>query len=299
MNKLYTLFYAVLIVVGLLSIDSLHAVDNGNASTIEYVPIAHVRPGQPNYSEKNVQEKLKKFSHSIQCNMSGKRRKITLPYDEGKSLLAPTQALPVVRVNNRSGDSVDYLGDGHHDFLALLRAGTKTVPVKVVDQWYGNETDEFYEWATAKNYIYPLNIQGSSVPLPDTFTKMTDEPQRWLISLLSRKYTKTTDSSGKHQYSSTSAAKRDTYPWRYPVIIKYEGKGVEKPFLEFIAGAALLKKGMSYTYDMGDNLTKDFVELARSTLTALKIQGELAGIKVVTQKTDHELINPDDKQYRN
>jgi hypothetical protein len=222
------------------------------ACRAEYIHYSEIHPAQLSFSGRDV---LSKIDEAIQEGHVWKDQATQtwqFKYFQGKSIFPPKKQLSVVKA------SCGYvLLDGHHKVLASLKLGAHWINVKVVQDLSDMDEDQFWLEAEVKNWADPYTVYGIRAIPPKRFEDMQDDPYRWLPFLLKGVVPENGDMS---KYKGAE----------YPVWIKM-GDGV--PFIEFKISKALFKDGIKYSYEMGDNLSVEFVEQCRAILLKANIPG--------------------------
>lgn len=232
--------------------------------TVKYALLEYVIPGQVEYSLLNVDRKVEKAikdgdvkKHKIKKGNRKKKKKGNkkapkfnwiLPYNNHTSLMDISDPLPVIATKEGL-----MLLDGHHSTMTSIRFKAKSIPVKVVEDFRHLEMKEFIKVAKQKDWVFLENKDGKVFSAPPTdFNKLTDNPNRLLISLIARKL-------NPDEFDLSESRGHE-----YPVWFKF---GREKPFIEFHMALALYKKGFEYRPKQHDFEDK---ELLREVLKLLK-----------------------------
>lgn len=243
---------------------------------VQYFPISRIHPGQNRYAQRNVDQKkqaaIKKGTAKLNPDGS-----YTLAYDNGKSILAQKDALPVVKVLLKKpalkNEELYILVDGHHDVLASLALGASTVPVKIIKDFGVKNPFMFWNDAEKNNYIFPYTLDGKYQIPPSDFKKLTDDPNRYFAAIAARKC----ELKGMKVDESTGA--------EYPLWIKI---GKDIPFIEFKISDVLNKHGLVYDYKrLDETLPEEFVEKARTIL----IKNPIQGLKLIPKRVKYTDIH--------
>lgn len=228
-----------------------------------YLAMQMITPGQLRISSKRVAEKF-----------ASSQKKGGLRFDNGKSALDISEALPVIKA------PFGYvLVDGHHEFMANRALEGTTVPVKLVDDLSASG-DTFWDVAFEKGYVYPFTVKREK-KIPVNFDQLEDDPNRFFAGvIIARKCAKEGQSAN------------DTIGAEFPVWIKI---GKDIPFIEFMIADALSKAGITYDYRMGDLPPQEFIEKARAALVdavnqAKKNGTPLKDLKIIPQRTKFDQI---------
>lgn len=261
-NLLFTLLFssASLITNGFSASEKVQVEQTVPKEETIYMDTNQIFPSQLRYSSENVQAKIKEIQHSKNAVWDEETKSWTLKYDEGKSVLASHDTVPVVK-----GPYGYFLCDGHHHLLAALHFGAATVPVKVIADLSDLDEKAFWEEMEKQGWAYPYNILGKRATPPRDFKLLQDDPNRYFAALIARKC-----APGEGLSTSRGAD--------YPVWIKV---GQDIPFIEFRISDALWQQGLRYEYAMGSTPPEDFVEEARAIL---KI-ADIPGLKIVPKRT--------------
>lgn len=191
------------------------------------VDIQKIFPSQLRYSEKNVEEKYQKAIRGRAVS------------DNNHSLFESPDAIPVISFKGKF-----FLVDGHHSILASKQGGFKLMPVKIIEDYSGSETD-FWSWMEENNYAYLRHADGTKGKAPDSFGDLVDDPLRYFVAVSARKFEKSLE--------FTQSVGAD-----YPLWVKvYKGT----PFMEFKMAEILYALGFKYAYT--DNLSEKIEEARR------------------------------------
>lgn len=273
----------------------LFAVPIGENQEPGYVPVDFIRPGQSRYAEPNVQAKMKKAVTELKT--AEKIDDTYLPLVHYNSSTIPLKsAVPVIIGPFK--DKPYVLVDGHHDVLAALRMDSTSIPIKVVEDMRSLTSEQFYEQAKKKGFVYYKPIDGSEpAEYPTSFDQLTDDPYRWFAAVISRKCETTKASMDK----SKSEAEKYSYAWAYPVLIKTEEKGVDTPFTEFMVANVLyekldekLKKEVE---TKTNNPSEELVERARAILVEYFGKPNTPSIRLVARKTKYTNLSCDHPKF--
>jgi hypothetical protein len=234
-----------------------------------FLSIDKIHPGQSRYSIKNTEEKVNKILKEGRAVLDETSGTWSYRYDDGKSAYSLENAVPVVL----GSDGTILLVDGHHDIMASLAVGAKSIPVKVIENWTDLPMDTFWAKAADEGYAYLYDLQGNKKLPPTSFKDLVDDPNRYFAAIAARKLTE----GGKMS---------DSIGAEYPLWIKI---GKDIPFIEFKISDLMIKKGLIYN----DNIEKDpaawdqFMEKVRTAL----IENPIDGLRVVTEKTHYRDID--------
>jgi hypothetical protein len=240
---------------------------------IGYVSIDAIHPGQLRYASKNVDQKVKEAIKREYAKKVEGQYGYVLKFDNGRSTLAETSPLPVI-----IGPYGFILVDGHHDLIAALQLGAKTIPVKVLEDL--SKSSDFWRDAEKKNYVYMYDLDGKRKKPPYSFTNkvgrltLKDDPNRYFAAIVARKC----DKRGQLVEESKGSD--------YPLWIKI---GKDIPFIEFRISDFMNKAGLQYSYTMGDTPSREFVNKVREALKKNPIQG----LKLIEQETFYKDIYKD------
>lgn len=217
-----------------------------------FVPIAVIQPGQLRFASLNVRDKVERAVKSGDA-LARPCCGYLLKHDEGRSALPREAALPVIL-----GPSGYVLVDGHHDVLASLELGARTVPVKVVADLSNLGDDAFWREADARGYVYPYQLGGAWQRPPRHFDQLTDDPLRYFAAVAARKC------SGPDQPAAESSGPDA------PLWIKV---GKDIPYIEFKIADALFNGGLRYDNALGSAPPPELVERARGLLAERPVRG--------------------------
>jgi hypothetical protein len=237
-----------------------------------YVPIETLLPGQLRFTQANVDTKAKKLSARKQA------------FDNGKSSIPDTEPIPVII----GPGGLRILKDSHHELLVAKKVGDTTAPITVVDDLSNLSREDFFNTAQEANHIYPVDLQGNSVAMPKegwfSWNMMVDDPNRYFAAISAVK-------CPDEKHEGFSEGKNNNYP----LWVKRLWEKVKLAFIEFKISTALNKAGIKYTYNMGDDLSKEplasLVEQARLALA--KKEYAVAGLDLIPTKMQIKEINQD------
>lgn len=211
-----------------------------------YVPLSQVFPGQVRYSNMNVLDKIDKAKAKGEAKCDDTQCKFK--FDKGQSILSLKKALPVVKAPFGL-----VLLDGHHDTLASIRLGAKTIPVFIKEDLSNLSEEEFWIQSSQKGWSYPYAIGGAwQVPVPEKgFGQLVNDPNRYFAAITARKCDLSTD------------APEESRGALYPLWIKV---GIDVPFIEFKISDMLNNNGFVYDEQKGQGDLDQSIEKARDVL---------------------------------
>ena len=250
-------------------------------TSLGYISISAIRPGQIRYSQQNTDSKI---AAALKKGWAKRLSDGTLEpqFNNNTSLVPLDQAVPVV-VGPKSVGLV--LVDGHHDTIASLQSGATTIPVKVVADLSTLSPSAFWQEAAKRNFIYPYDINAKRLKrLPAAWKwgkqgNLKNDPNRYFAAISARK-------CGKLDSPPQESTGAD-----YPLWVKV---GKDIPFIEFMISDVLSKAGLNYTSQMGDDFNqeplKSFTEQARQVL----LKNPIKGLRLVPNRTYFMEINNGD-----
>jgi hypothetical protein len=238
--------------------------------SFKYIPIEDITPGQLRYSALNVEEKKKAAIErkAVTGDATGGRH---YKYNDDKSALAAEEALPVVLAVFGP-----VLVDGHHETLASIALGAKTIPVYVKKDLSNLSKDAFWTQAQQEGLVYPYTLENTH-KIPTSFKELQNDPNRFFAALVARKCP-AEGSSANETFAAPKTPLAD-----YPVWIKV---GKDIPFIEFKISDVLNKNKHIYDENWGTKVPEEFVETARQTLVSQPVPG----LKVVPQRVKYDTI---------
>ncbi|MGM0440747.1 MAG: ParB/Srx family N-terminal domain-containing protein [Chlamydiota bacterium] len=252
-----------------------------------YIDISMIRPGQIRYARPNVNKKINKALKKLKvAKREGDGYRLLA--DNGRSSIPADKAVPVIISPFPTKPYV--LVDGHHDVLAAIEMGAKTVPVKVIADLSNLDKAEFYREAARKGYIYYKALGGCDVEsYPTSFEVLKADPYRWLVTILSRKCP---CREADMENDSESEASQGSYAWRYPVFIKSDEKGEDLPFVEFIVADIIYNKLESLdlcqeVQDLTTDPSETLVEKIRQVLNNYLLAYPQSRIRLVSSPIDY------------
>lgn len=226
------------------------------AATPMYVPLAKVFPGQVRYSNMNVLDKIQKAKAKGEAICD--QEQCSFKFDKGQSILPLKKALPVVVAPFGL-----VLLDGHHDTLASIRLGAKTIPVEIKEDLSNLTEEEFWVQSAQRGWSYPHAIGGAwQVPDPKKgFGQLVNDPNRYFAAITARKCDLSTDTPETSRGAT------------YPLWVKV---GIDVPFIEFKISDMLNNNGFVYDEEKGqadlDQMTEEAREiLAKNRVPQLKL----------------------------
>jgi hypothetical protein len=206
----------------------------------KYVPLHNIRPSQTRVSYVVVGQKIEKIRDNIH-------------FDHGRSGYGFRQALPAIKTPFGY-----FLTDGHHDAIAHIKLGAKSVAIRILDEWLGTSLDDYWKWAEKNGYAYLLDKNGNrSIPSSD-FLSLEDDPLRYFASIMARKFTE------PYKMSASSGQE-------YPLWVKI---GKSMPFKELKIADCLYRHGFQYT--SGQDL-----ETLKEQARAIMANDPVPGIKLL------------------
>ncbi len=231
----------------------------------EYIHYSQIHPAQLSFSSKDVQSKIDEAIQEGHAFWNTTTKSWEFKHYAGQSIFAEKKQLAVVKA------ACGYvLLDGHHKVLASIKLGAYWINVKIVQDLTVMDENQFWHEAETKNWADLYSVYGTRAIPPKRFEDMQDDPYRWLPFLLKGVVPENNDMS---KYKGVE----------YPVWIKI-GDGV--PFIEFKIAKALFKNGIKYSYEMGDNLSIEFVEQCRSIL----LNENIVGLFVVPNRVHYSQV---------
>lgn len=226
-----------------------------------YVELSEVFPAQVRYSNLNVLDKIAKFKADGDADC--KDTQCTFKYDNGKSLLAESDALPVVKA------PFGYvLLDGHHDTISSLRMGAKTIPIIVKKDLSHLNEQAFWEASAKEGMTYPYAIGGKWQIPGKSFDDLVNDPNRYFVAIAVRKCKSPTEAAAK------------TRGYEYPLWVKV---GTDKPFIEFEISDLLHNHGFTYDEENGKKDFDNYVEKARGIL----LKNEVPQLKLIKSRQNY------------
>ena len=189
-----------------LFIPAVHDLQKGDT---DYMPLTEIRPGQVQYSKKNIDIKIGDIQKDpnnitieiVDPNDPTKTKKvktiITLGYNNHTSAFDLKGAAPVMKIKDDQGNIKYILTDKHHDTLANREAAKQanvvhpTMPIKVVLDLTNMSYPEFLNYAK-NNYLIDLLIPvkngGYATDLPHSFADMQNNPVRYFVTMSAIKF---------------------------------------------------------------------------------------------------------------
>ena len=211
----------------------------------KYIRIENIRPGQLRFSKLNVQSKVSKTIKKFDLQLT--RKKQTLPFDSGKSILDIINPLPAIKTCFGF-----LLLDGHHDVLQSLEFQAETVPIRVIEDKTSLIEEDLYKYCEVHNHSYFFDFGGENkLSPPKNFSEMINDPNRYFSAISARKF------------PISSNRIEDSYGAKYPLWVK---KLRGTPFIEFKIADKLYKHKLIYQDIWESSIPDQFTEQAREVL---------------------------------
>ncbi|MDF2578103.1 MAG: hypothetical protein K0S74_1587 [Chlamydiales bacterium] len=244
--------------------------EENNINTLDkpyYIDYRMIHPGQLRYASRNVEDKIQIAQEKGDLEWDSTHKKWIYKQGQGLSIYPLNKALPIIK-------SVFgfVLVDGHHDLLASITVGAKTIPVKIIMDLSDLSEEDFWNKAEEMGLVYLYDLKGNKSAPPAYFKQLQDDPNRYFAAIIARKYEKEADVTGSQGAD-------------YPLWIK---KGKDIPYIEFKIADALWRANLIYSYKMGDNPPVEFVEKARQVL----IQAQIPGLRLVKERKHYTQVAP-------
>lgn len=230
-----------------------------------YVDINQILPGQNRYSKQTIEQKVNKII----------KKKNGLKYDKGKSAYSLKSCFPVV--NSKKGY---VLVDGNHDWLASLRVGAQSVPIRVIADLKDLSMSAFWVVASQKGLVHPYNLDGEW-ETPSEPSKMKDDPNRYFASITAHKLPSFLASP--IILKIYQAFLKIINKLCIAHVIKSECNlrplwvklGKDIPFIELKIADVMRKNGLIYSYELRKkkNMYIEFKEQVRKVLANNPIDG--------------------------
>ncbi|MBA3238040.1 MAG: hypothetical protein H0T62_06780 [Parachlamydiaceae bacterium] len=231
-------------------------------STVTYVHFRNLFPSQLRFSTQNVKQKVRNILKKKNAVWDESTSQWSYKYYDGLSALSEKDSIPVVKAPFGYA-----LIDGHHNVLSNIAVSSEWIPVKVIDDYSHLSIDAFWAKTELMGWAYLKTINGKKSVPPILFSELQDDPNRYFAAIAARKY--------------KNEADRDSSGAEYPVWVKV---GKDIPFIEFMISDAMWKRGLVYSYDMGDNPPIEFVESARQVL----LESDLKGLRVIPSRIHYK-----------
>ena len=219
-----------------------------------FVALNFLRPAQHRFAAESVAERIQKAQ--IRGDLVQEGQNYILKFDSGKSLYPLTKAVMAIKF----GTSF-IICDGHHSILASVNVDAQTFPIRITQDLSHMAEDELWQKLENEGLAYLADIKGERKLPPKSFKDLQEDPLRYFVSLICRKY----DEDLKHENSRGC---------EHPLWIKI---GKDIPFIEFILADHLRK----YGFICEKSMTQE--ELIQSALEIL-IKNPLSNIKLVKDR---------------
>lgn len=245
-------------------VEDLKNLKINDATSYMYLAYSELTPGQLRYSALNVQEKV---NAALKKNNAWKDEKSSewhYKFNNDTSIIETP--LPVI-----IAPFGPVLVDGHHDTLASIELKAPMIPVFVMADFSDLSEEQFWNAALKNGLVYPYTLDNE-YKIPQNFSQLQDDPNRFFAALVARKCTKNKETGEMVAIASPKTKLAD-----HPVWIKF---GNEIPFIEFKISDVLKKYDLFYKNSWGENVSEEFVEKAREIL----VEHAISGLKVIPER---------------
>lgn len=219
-----------------------------------YIDVKLLIPGQVRYSKIHAQKKKEEFIKNLWAK-EVTNNKFKFGFNNNKSALPINKAIPVIKVQENG--KIRYIAlDGHHDIMANLLLGAKTIPVIIEYDFSMLSFKDAINEAIKKEIVYYKSSGGKKAKIIKSFKHLIDDPVRAFVSEHERRINSCGASTGAN----------------YVLWIKSMDNGrpikQEKNFIEFIMTDELIKAGFTLNPSKTE---EELVDEARAILLASNV----------------------------
>lgn len=196
-----------------------------------YTPLNTLYPGQTRVAKQVAQEKINQAMKNGNASFTNKQWK--LRYNQGTSIIAPENALPVIKLP-KEFERQYMLSEGAEDIVANIHfAGMNTtIPVTVVmdysNQNFANK-EELLEKAYKDGYIYPFTFEGK-IQLTNKFSDLVNDENLSFALMTARVCKFKKDEKGQPITLGENIEIEQEGP-EYPLWFKADATPIKAPFI--------------------------------------------------------------------